>query len=146
VWCVNFHREGGIYRGEWDLHRLGEVGLLTWRGWFGTRWWSGGQATRPAGRVERPPQTFSTDLSFSSSRRHMATKAQPEPPQTLPGRPRSWADRPVPRPTRPEVWPTQSMCQIHPHGDDDFDIWSTSLCHPLKYSNLVPKFQKTNKH
>jgi hypothetical protein len=27
VWCVDFHREGGIYRGEWDLHRLGEVSL-----------------------------------------------------------------------------------------------------------------------
>jgi hypothetical protein len=25
--CVDFHREGGIYRSEWDLHRLGEVGL-----------------------------------------------------------------------------------------------------------------------
>jgi hypothetical protein len=23
VWCLDFHREGGIYRGEWDLHRLG---------------------------------------------------------------------------------------------------------------------------
>jgi hypothetical protein len=27
VWCVDFHREEGIYRGEWDLHILGEVGL-----------------------------------------------------------------------------------------------------------------------
>jgi hypothetical protein len=25
---VGFHREGGIYRGEWDLHRIGEVGLV----------------------------------------------------------------------------------------------------------------------
>jgi hypothetical protein len=23
----NFHPEGGIYRGEWDLHRLWEVSL-----------------------------------------------------------------------------------------------------------------------
>jgi hypothetical protein len=36
------------------------------------------------------------------------------------------------------------MCQIHHRGDDDFDIWSTSLCHPLKWSNLVPKFLKSN--
>jgi hypothetical protein len=27
VWCVDFHREVGIYRGEWDLYRLGEVSL-----------------------------------------------------------------------------------------------------------------------
>jgi hypothetical protein len=33
-----------------------------------------------------------------------------------------------------------------PRDDDDFDIWSTSLCHPLIYSNLVPKFLKSNKH
>jgi hypothetical protein len=33
-----------------------------------------------------------------------------------------------------------------PHGDDDFDIWSTLLCHPLKCSNLVPKFLKLNKY
>jgi hypothetical protein len=33
-----------------------------------------------------------------------------------------------------------------PRGDDDFDIWSTLLCHPLKCSNLLPKFLKSNKH
>jgi hypothetical protein len=38
------------------------------------------------------------------------------------------------------------MCQIHPRGDDDFDVWSASPCHPLKRSNLVPKFLKSNKH
>jgi hypothetical protein len=43
-------------------------------------------------------------------------------------------------------WPTQSMCQIHPRGDDDFVLWSTLLCHPLKCSNLVPKFPKSNKN
>jgi hypothetical protein len=26
--CVDFHHEGGIYKGEWDLQRLGEVGLV----------------------------------------------------------------------------------------------------------------------
>jgi hypothetical protein len=30
---------------------------LTWRGRFGARWWLTGQATWPAGRVERPPPT-----------------------------------------------------------------------------------------
>jgi hypothetical protein len=58
----------------------------------------------------------------------------------------SWAGQLAPRPVRPRVWCTRSMCQIHPCGDDDFDIWSTSLCHPLKCSNLVPKFLKSNKH
>jgi hypothetical protein len=33
-----------------------------------------------------------------------------------------------------------------PRGDDNFDIWSTSLCHPLECSNLVPEFLKSNKH
>jgi hypothetical protein len=118
----------------------------TWRGRFGARWWPGSQATWPADRVERPPSTFCTDSGFSSSCRCVATKAQADPPQTLAGQPRSWVGRPAPGPTWPGVWPTWSMCQIHPCGDDDFDIWSTSLFHPLKCSNLVPKFLKSNKH
>jgi hypothetical protein len=118
----------------------------TWRGRFGTRWWSTGQATWSAGRVERAPLTFSTDSGFSSSCRHIATKAWAEPPQTLAARPRCWAGRSAPWPTRPSVWPTWSMCQIHPCDDDDFDIWSTSLFHPLKCSNLVPKFLKSHKY
>jgi hypothetical protein len=69
----------------------------------------------------------------------MATKALAEPPQTLAG-------RAALGPTQANVWPTWSTCQIHPRGDDDFDIWSTSLCHPLKCSNLVHKFLKSNKH
>jgi hypothetical protein len=88
----------------------------------------------------------SIDSNFSSSCRHVKNKAQAEPPQNLAGWPRSWAGRSAPGPTRPRVWPTWSTCQIHPRGDDDFDIWSTSLCHPFKCSNLVPKFLKSNKH
>jgi hypothetical protein len=38
------------------------------------------------------------------------------------------------------------MCQMHPRGDDDFDMWSTLLCYPLKYFNLVHMFLKSNKH
>jgi hypothetical protein len=60
---------------------------LTWRGRFGSRWRSDGQATWPAGRVERPPPTFSTNSAFSSSCRCVATKARAEPPETLAGRP-----------------------------------------------------------
>jgi hypothetical protein len=62
------------------------------------------------------------------------------------GRTTSNPSQPAPRPTRPRVWPTWSTCQIHPCGDNYFDSWSTSLCHPLKCSNLVPKFLKSNKH
>jgi hypothetical protein len=106
----------------------------------------GGQPAKPGGRpVGLDSNDFLHQLGFSSCRR-VATKAQAEPPQTLAGRPWSWAGQPAPRPTQSRVWPTWSMCQIHPHGDDDFDIRSTSLCHPLKCSNLVPKFLKSNKH
>jgi hypothetical protein len=42
--CVDFHCEGGIYSSEWDLHRLGEVGLVL----------GGGRAAKTHGRsVER---------------------------------------------------------------------------------------------
>jgi hypothetical protein len=101
---------------------------------------------RPSNMVGQSGGAASTDSGFSSLCRRMATKARAEPPQTLAGRPRSWAGRPAPWSTRLGVCPTWSMCQIHLHGDDDFDIWSTSLCHPLKCSNLVPKFLKSNKH
>jgi hypothetical protein len=111
----------------------------TWISQFSARWWSGGQAVWPIGRVDRPPPTFSTDSGFSSLCRRVATKARSEPPQTLAG-------RSTPGLNRSRVWITWSTCQIHPRGDDDFDIWSTLLCHPLKGSNLVPKFMKSNKH
>jgi hypothetical protein len=78
----------------------------------------------------------------AASCRHVATEARAEPPQTLVGWSRRWAGRPAPGPTQPGVWPTLSICQIQPHGDDDFYIWLTSLCDPLKCSNLVPKFLK----
>jgi hypothetical protein len=51
-----------------------------------------------------------------------------------------------PGPTWPGVWATWSTCQIHPRCDAHFDIWSMSLYNPLKCSNLVPKFLKSNKH
>jgi hypothetical protein len=54
--------------------------------------------------------------------------------------------RPALGPLQRRVWPARYMCQVHPRGDDDFDIWLTLLCHPLKCSNLVPKFLKSNKH
>jgi hypothetical protein len=40
VWYLNFHHEGDIYRGEWNLHRLGEVSLAP----------GGGQSAKPRGR------------------------------------------------------------------------------------------------
>jgi hypothetical protein len=103
-------------------------------------------AGRPSHMADHLGGAASTDSGFSSSCRCMATKARAKPPQTLADRPRSYASRPAPGPTRPRVWSTWSTYQIHPCGDDDFHIWSISLCHPLKYSNLVPKFLKSNKH
>jgi hypothetical protein len=43
VWCLDFHRERGIYRGECDLHELGEAGLVP----------IGGRAAKPRGRPTR---------------------------------------------------------------------------------------------
>jgi hypothetical protein len=106
------------------------VGVFIWVNGASTdldRWvWRqvvvGGHATWSTGWVERPAPTFSTDSGFSSSCRDVATKAETEPPQTLAIRLRSWADRLTPLPTWPGVWPTWSTYQIHPRGDDDFDI------------------------
>jgi hypothetical protein len=94
----------------------------TWRGQFGARLWPAGHAMWPADRVERPPPTLSADSDFSSSCRCMETKARTKLPQTLADRLRSWVSRPAPGPTWLGVWPTWSTCQIHPRGDDDFDV------------------------
>jgi hypothetical protein len=98
---------------------------------------------RPSHMAGRPSGVASTDFSTNSSIsslcRCMGTKAWAKPPQTLAGRPTAG-------PTWPAVRPTWSMYQIHPRGDDNFDIWYTSHCHPLKCLNLVPKFLKSNKH
>jgi hypothetical protein len=130
VWYLDSHYEEGIYRGEWDLHRPERsVWHQLVAGW----------PRHVAGRLGG---AASTDLGLSTSCRHVASKAWVRPPQTLAGRLKSSTDRPAPLPTRLGIWPTWSTCQIDPRGDDDFDIWSTSLCHPLKCSNLVPEFLK----
>jgi hypothetical protein len=51
-WCFNFHRELGIYRGEWDLHRLGEVGLAPGGGWQSG--WSSLHRHSPSTRASPP--------------------------------------------------------------------------------------------
>jgi hypothetical protein len=115
LWCVNFHHEGVIYRGEWDLHRLGEVSLVP----------GGGRPTKPRGR----PTEW-------SGLQRLSPPTRASPPRVDTWQPRLGLNRLKP-------WYT---CQIHPRGEDDFDIWSTLLCHHLKCSNLVPKFLKSNKH
>jgi hypothetical protein len=134
VWCVDFHCEGvfiGVNGTSTDLKMLV---------------WCQVVVGRPSNVASQSGGAVSTDSSVSSSCRCMASKAQAEPTQTLAGRPRSCTGRSTPGSTQPVVWPTWSTCQIPPHGDDDFVIWSTSLCHPLKCSNLVPKLLKSNKH
>jgi hypothetical protein len=134
VWCVDFHHEGVFIRvNGTSTNRERSIWCPVVAGW-------------PSHVVGRSGGAASTDSGFSSSCRCVATKAWAEPPQTLAGQARSWAGRPAPGPTRPSVWPTWSTCQIHPCGDDGFDIWSTSLCHPLKCYNLVLRFLKLNKH
>jgi hypothetical protein len=115
---------------------------LTWRGRFGTRCWPAGQAKWLATRVERPPLTRASPPHVDAWQ-----------PSVTPNCLKLWLAGqgvgPTSRPLGPlglGSGPTWSMCQIHPHGDDDFNIWLTSLCHPFKWSNLVPKFLKSNKH
>jgi hypothetical protein len=125
--CPQFHHRG-VFIGPWGSSTDLDKSV-----------WCQVVAGRPSHMAGRPGEAASTDSGISSSCRCVATKAQAKSPQTLVG-------RPAPLPTRPKVWPTWSTCQIHPRGDDDFDIWSTSLCHPLKCSNLVPEFLKSDKH
>jgi hypothetical protein len=124
--CVDFHREGGIYRSEWDLHRLGEVGLASGGGRPAS------QATWLTGQVVQLPPTRASPTCVDTWQPSFGLNCL--------------KSRLAGQGVRPGVWPTRSTCQIHPRGDNDFDIWSTSLCYPLKCSNLVPKFLKLNKH
>jgi hypothetical protein len=103
-------------------------------------------AGQPSHVAGRSTGSASTDLAFSSSCRYVATKSQVEPSYSLASRPRSWAGRWLLGPLGLGSGPAWSTCQIDPRGDDDFVIWSTSPYHPLKCSNLVPKFLKSNKH
>jgi hypothetical protein len=41
--CVDFHHKGGIYRDEWDLRRLGELGLVP----------GGGRAAKPRAQLAK---------------------------------------------------------------------------------------------
>jgi hypothetical protein len=121
---------GGLYRGRGESPP-------TWQGWFGA---NGRLTGHPHGRQP----LLSAFAAFKprilvNRRRDVSTKSQAEPTQTLAGRPTPWLKW-------PGVWHTWSTCQIHPRGDAHFDIWSTSICNPLKCSNLVPKFLKSNKH
>jgi hypothetical protein len=90
LWCVDFHHEVvfiGVNLTSTDLERLV---------WHQVE---DGRPSRVVGRVERPSSTFSTDSAFSSLCTCVATKARAKLPQTLAGQPRSWTDRPAPRPT-----------------------------------------------
>jgi hypothetical protein len=129
---------GGIYRGELDLHRLGEVSLAV----------GGGRPAKPRGQ----PAKWSI-LHW------LSPPARASPPRIDAWQPRRWPNRLKPWPTDQGVGPADrplgplGLGSAHlvrvsntPRGDDDFDIWSTSLCHRLKCSNLIPKFLKSNKH
>jgi hypothetical protein len=101
---------------------------LTWRIRFGAKWWPVGQAMWSAGQVEQLPPTRAS------------------PPRVDMWQPRFGLNCLKPWPAGQGVGPTiqplgrlnlgssptWSMCQIHPRGDDDFDIWSTSPYHSLE--------------
>jgi hypothetical protein len=93
-------------------------------------------AGQPSHMASRSGGAASIDLGFSSSCRRMATKALAKPPQTLAGRPLC--------PLNLGSGPLGPRVKYTPPGDDDFVIWFTSLCCPLKCSDLVPKFLKSN--
>jgi hypothetical protein len=113
----------------------------TWRDRFGTRSWSGGQATWSVGWVELPPPA-------RASPPHVDVRQ----PMLRPNHLKPWlADQGVGPAGRPLSPLGLGSGPLGPRvkytcGDDYFDIWSTSLCHPLKCSKLVPKFLKSNKH
>jgi hypothetical protein len=121
---------GGLYRGR-------EESSPTWQGWFGA---NGQSVGHPRGRS-------ATSLGLHNLQASdLSLCIDVEMCQPCPGPSGLKADWVAPGPTWPGIWPTWSTCQIHPRGEAYFGIWSTSLCNPLKFSNLVPKFLKSNKH
>jgi hypothetical protein len=85
---------------------------LTWRGWFGTKWWSGGQATWLAGRVERPPLTWAS------------------PPRVDVWQPRLGRNRLKP-------WPASQGVGSAGLPLDPLSLWSGPLGPYVKYTSVV---------
>jgi hypothetical protein len=115
----------------------------TWRGRFLTRWWS---AAKPRGRSA----WWSGLHSLSPPTRASPPRVDAWQPWLRPNHLKPWL-------AGQGVWPTSQPLGPHglglarlvhmpitPRGDDDFDIWLASLCHPLKCSDLVRKFLKSN--
>jgi hypothetical protein len=95
--------------------------------------WSQVKAGQPSHMAGRSGVGTSTDSAFSSSCRHVATKAHAKPPQTLADWPRSWAGRLAPGPTRRGVWPTWSAdWPLGPLG-----VGSGPLGRCVKYTPVV---------
>jgi hypothetical protein len=135
--CILISTVGGIYRVVGELHRLEK---LVWCQVVA------GRQSHVAGQLGGVASTnFLHRLGLLLLVQTRVLKATGQ-TNIKHGRPAKEIGRPAFGPFRVGVWPTRSMCQIHPRGDQDFDIWSTLLCHPLKYSNLVPKLLKSNKH
>jgi hypothetical protein len=90
--CVNFHHEGCIYRGEWDIHHLGEVGLVI----------GGGRAAKPFGRSVE----WSGFHRLSSLTQASPPCAEAWQPCFRSNRLKLWpTGQPAPEPTQPGVWP-----------------------------------------
>jgi hypothetical protein len=122
--CCNFHqRGGGICRAVGELHRLGEVGLVP----------GGGRAAKPCGR----PAEWSSFHRLSPPTRASPPHVDVWQPSFRSNHRKSWpADQGVSTVGQPlgplglGSGPTWSTCQIHHHGDDDFDIGQLHLVIP----------------
>jgi hypothetical protein len=136
--CVNFHHEGPFIEVEGSQYRLNQVSLEEM---------DGPASIHVAGRPLLPRSTdFQCWIPLVNRRRNVTVKSQAEPTQRLANWARGWAGRPAPGPTWPRVWPHLFYVSHTPLWSWWFWHWSISLCHPLKYSNLVPKFLRSNKH
>jgi hypothetical protein len=130
VVCSHFHHRG-VFVWLWgSLYGLNQVGLEEM---------DGRAAIHMAGWPFLPGSAdFQHWIPLVNQHSNVTVMSRAELTQRLVGRPLS--------PLGLGSGLTWSMCHIHPCGVDDFVIWSTLLYHPLKCSNLVPKFLKSNKH
>jgi hypothetical protein len=87
----------------------------TWRSRFGARWWP---AAKPHGR----PGEWSGFHRLSPPTRASPSRVDAWQPSFGSNHLKTWlAGHPL-GPLSRGSSPTWSMCQIHPRGDDDFDI------------------------
>jgi hypothetical protein len=126
VWYLNFRHKGGIYRGEWDLHQLGEVSLAPGGGRLAG--WSGHYRLSPLTRAS-PPRVDAWQPRLGLNRLKPWPAGHGVGPADWPLCPLGLGSGPL----APCVKYTPVVMMILRFG-------------PLKCSNLVPELLKSNKH